>query len=55
MLVVNYATLRDNMESYFDKVTDPDETIVVTCKNNKNVVIISEEAYNNLNEIYNKK
>lgn len=50
MLLVNYATLIDDMESYFDKVTDHDETIVVTRKNNKSVVIISEETYNNLME-----
>lgn len=50
MLAVNYTNLRDNMKSYMDKVTDDYETMIVTRKNNKNVVMMSEEAYNNLME-----
>jgi antitoxin YefM len=50
MLAVNYTTLRDNMKTYMDKVTDDFETMIVTRKNNKNVVMLSEEAYNNLME-----
>lgn len=50
MLAVNYTTLRDNMKSYMDKVTDDYETMIVTRKDNKNVVMLSEEAYNNLVE-----
>ena len=50
MLAVNYTNLRDNMKSYMDKVTDDYETIIVTRKNNKNVVMLSEESYNNLME-----
>ena len=50
MLAVNYTNLRDNMKAYMDKVTDDYETIIVTRKDNKNVVMISEEAYNNLME-----
>ena len=50
MIAVNYTTLRENMKSCMDKVTDDYETIIVTRKDNKNVVIISEEAYNNLME-----
>ena len=50
MLAVNYTNLRDNMKNYMDKVTDDYETMIVTRKNNKNVVMISEEAYNNLME-----
>ena len=50
MLAVNYTTLRDNMKTYMDKVTDDYETIIVTRKDNKNVVMLSEEAYNNLME-----
>ena len=50
MLAVNYTSLRDNMKSYMDHVTDDYETMVVTRKNNKNVVMMSEEAYNNLME-----
>ena len=50
MLAVNYTKLGDNMKTYMDKVTDDYETMIVTRKNNKNVVIISEEAYNNMME-----
>lgn len=50
MLAVNYTNLRDNMKTYMDKVTDDYETMIVTRKNNKNVVMLSEEAYNNLLE-----
>lgn len=50
MLAVNYTNLRDNMKAYMDKVTDDYETMIVTRKNNKNVVMLSEESYNNLIE-----
>lgn len=50
MLAVNYTNLRENMKSYTDKVTDKYETMIVTRKNDKNVVMISEESYNNLLE-----
>lgn len=50
MLAVNYSTLRDNMKSYMDRVTDDYETIVVTRKDNRNIVMMSEESYNNLME-----
>lgn len=50
MFAVNYTTLRDNMKTYMDKVTDDYETMIVTRKNNKNVVMLSEESYNNLME-----
>ncbi|MCI6060242.1 MAG: type II toxin-antitoxin system Phd/YefM family antitoxin [Dorea sp.] len=50
MLAVNYTTLRENMKSYMDKVTDDYETMIVTRKDNKNVVMLSEESYNNLME-----
>ena len=35
---------------YMDKVTDDYETMIVTRKDNKNVVMLSEESYNNLME-----
>ncbi len=50
MLAVNYTNLRDNMKTYMDKVTDDYETMIVTRKDNKNVVMLSEESYNNLME-----
>lgn len=50
MLAVNYTNLRENMKTYMDKVTDDYEVVVVTRKNNKNIVMLSEETYNNLLE-----
>ena len=50
MLAVNYTNLRENMKMYLDKVTDDYETMIITRKNNKNVVMLSEESYNNLME-----
>ena len=49
MIAVNYSQVRKNMKTYMDKATNDFETIIVTRKD-KNVVIISEEAYNNLLE-----
>lgn len=50
MIAVNYTNLRENMKSYMDKVSDDYETMIITRKNNKNIVMLSEEAYNNLME-----
>jgi antitoxin YefM len=50
MLAVNYTTLRENMKTYMDKISDDYETMIVTRKDNKNVVMLSEESYNNMME-----
>ena len=50
MLAVNYTNFRENLKDYMDKATDDYETMIVTRENNKNVVMISEESYNNLME-----
>ena len=50
MIAVNYTNLRENMKNYMDKVSDDYETMIITRKNNKNIVMLSEEAYNNLIE-----
>lgn len=50
MIAVNYTQFRDKMKAHMDLVTDSYETMVVTRKENKNVVILSEETYNNLME-----
>lgn len=46
MLAVNYSTIRSNLKDYCDKATDEDETVIVTRKDEKNVVLISLEKYN---------
>jgi len=48
MLAVNYSTIRNSLKNYCDKVTDDYETVIVTRKDEKNVVIISLEEYNAL-------
>ena len=45
MIAVNYSTARRSFKDYCDKVVDNDETVIVTRKKDKNVVIISEERY----------
>lgn len=50
MLAVNYTELRGNMKECMDKVSDDFETLIVTRKRNKNIVMISEETYNNMME-----
>ena len=50
MISVNYTQFRNDMKSHLDLVSNENETMIVTRKENKNVVIISEEAYNNLLE-----
>ena len=46
MLAVNYSTLRINLKDYCDKATDENETVIVTRKDEKNVVLVSLEQYN---------
>ncbi len=48
MLAINYSTIRNNLKDYCDKVTNEAETVIVTRKNEKNVVIMSLEQYNSL-------
>ncbi len=48
MLAVNYSTIRENLKTYCDRVTDNNETVIVTRKGEKNVVIISLEEWNAL-------
>ena len=50
MIATNYSQVRDNLKCYMDKVTEDYEPVIITRKNNKNVVMISEEAYNNMLE-----
>ena len=46
MLAVNYSTIRNNLKDYCDKATDENEIVIVTRKDEKNVVLISLEKYN---------
>lgn len=48
MLAVNYSTIRNNLKDYCDKASDLHETVIITRKNEKNIVLMSLEKYNQL-------
>lgn len=50
MLAVNYSTYRSKLKEYCDRVTDDNETVIVTRKSEKNVVVMSLEEYNKMME-----
>ena len=54
MLAINYSAFRSNLKSYCDKVTDENETVIITRKADKNVVLISLEEYNELMSLLKK-
>lgn len=53
MLAVNYSTLRSKFKTYCDEATDNNETVIVTRKNEKNVVLMSLEQYNQIMKMVN--
>lgn len=48
MLAVNYSTIRSKLKEYCDRATDEMETVIITRKNEKNVVLMSLEQYNQM-------
>lgn len=50
MKVVNYTDLRLNLKKWLDLVVDDAEELIITRKNNKDLVLISMEEYNSLKE-----
>lgn len=48
MLVINYTTLKNNFKDYCDKATNENEDIIITRKDEKNLVLVSLEKYNQL-------
>jgi antitoxin YefM len=48
MLAVNYSAVRNNLKNYCDEASDNGETVIVTRKEEKNIVIISLDKYNQL-------
>lgn len=49
MIAANYTNVRANLKSYMEKAKNDYETIVITSKDG-NVIMISEEEYNNMQE-----
>jgi antitoxin YefM len=50
MQVVNFTEARNNLKTLFDDVYRNYEDVIVNRKNGENVVIISLDKYNSLNE-----
>jgi len=50
MQVVNFTEARNNLKSIFDDVYHNCEDVIVNRKNGENVVIISLDKYNSMNE-----
>ena len=46
MVATNYTAVRNNLKEYCDLASDGGETVIVTRKANKNVVILSLERFN---------
>ena len=60
MIAINFSTARGRLKDFCDRVTDRGETVIVTRKAEKNVVIISEEWYGEMekaerNSVYLRK
>lgn len=51
MLAVNYSTMRSKFKDYCDKASDLQETVIVTRKNEKNIVLMSLDKYNQLEKM----
>ena len=49
MIATNYTQARANLKSYMNKARDNCEPVIITSKDG-NVVLLSEEQYNNLEE-----
>jgi len=50
MDAVSYTDLRQNLKSYMDKVYNDHDPLIITRKNNQNVVLLSVDEYNSLME-----
>lgn len=50
MEAVSYTYLRQHLKKVLDHVSDAHETLIVTRKNGQNMVIVSQEDYNAMEE-----
>ena len=56
MVAANYTAVRNNLKEYCDMASDSGETVIVTRKADKNIVLMSLERYNEMEkEIRNAK
>ncbi len=50
MDATTYSNFRQNLKDYMNRINDNSETIIVTSKDEKNVVVMSQNDYNNIIE-----
>jgi antitoxin YefM len=50
MDAVTYSELRENLKTYMDKVYHDHDPLIITRKNNENLILISLSEYNSLLE-----
>ena len=50
MDAITYTDLRQNLKTYMDKVFQDHDSLIITRKNNENVVLLSVGEYNSLLE-----
>jgi antitoxin YefM len=50
MIAVNYSNARQNLAKYCDAAVDNCEPVVITRKNDRNIVLMSQDDYDNLME-----
>lgn len=50
MIAVKDTDLCKNVNSYMNKITQDEEAMIIVRENNQNIVMLSEESYNNLIE-----
>ncbi len=50
MDAVSYTDLRQNLKTYMDKVYNDHSPLIITRKNNENLVLLSIDEYNSLME-----
>ena len=48
MVATNYTTVRNHLKDYCDLIISSGETVVVTRKENKNIIMMSLEQYNRM-------
>ena len=52
MDAITYTDLRQNLKTFMDKVIQDNDPIIITRKNNENVVLMSVAEYNSLIETH---
>ncbi len=50
MIAINYTAARQNLKEFCDKTVEDFETIIITRERGENVVLMSENEYNNMLE-----